>query len=81
MKLHLAGHPGQNLFTGYGDDYVEINSQRHQQNLVVVADRIVENWAASGFEGLIPADFESLLVLKPEIVLLGTGATLRFPPN
>jgi uncharacterized protein len=39
----------------------------------------VERWDAASFEALAPAHFEALLKLKPEIVLVGTGKTLRFP--
>lgn len=78
MKLQLATVSGQNLFTGYGAGYVAINNVRHEKHLVVTADSITE-WNIAGFETLGVAHFESLLALKPEIVILGTGATLRFP--
>jgi len=78
MKLQLATPSGQNLFTGYGPGYVAINRVRHDKHIVVTADSITE-WNISGFETLGVVDFESLLALKPEIVILGTGATLRFP--
>jgi len=42
-------------------------------------DRIIENWQAQTFEQLAAEHFELLLPFQPEIVLLGTGITLRFP--
>jgi uncharacterized protein len=78
MKLHLATASGQNLFTGYGPGYVAINNVRHQTHIVVTGDSITD-WTIGGFEELGVAHFEPLLALKPEIVILGTGATLRFP--
>ena len=36
-------------------------------------------FAPQGFDALAEADFERLLETSPEIVLLGTGATQRFP--
>ena len=79
MKLQLAGPTGQNLFTGYGRGYVKVNDQRFERSVVVTPERIIEDWPASRFEHLAASHFEFLLALKPEIVLLGTGATLRFP--
>ena len=35
--------------------------------------------AATAFEALRPEDFEAVLALRPEIVLLGTGRRQRFP--
>lgn|SRR5512135_914060 len=78
MKLHLAAPGGQNMFTGYGPGYVAVNNVRHEKHIVVTADEIME-WSIGNFEALNAEVFESLLALKPEIVLLGTGSALRFP--
>jgi len=80
VKLELATQPGQNLFTGYGSGYVMVNAQRYQSSLVVTPERIIENRLAAKFDDLASGDFEFLLALNPQIVLLGTGAALRFPP-
>jgi uncharacterized protein len=79
MKLHLDNAAGINLITGYADDHVLINRQRHAGNLVILADRLVQGWAPGGFAGLSAADFEAILPLGPEILLIGTGRRQRFP--
>lgn len=79
MKLHLARASGQNLFTGYGAGYVAINAVRHEGHLLVTADRVMA-WNITGFDALDATQIEHFLTLNPEIVILGTGATLRFPP-
>jgi uncharacterized protein len=56
-----------------------VNRQRHEQNLVVLRDRLVTDWQPAGFDELDAADFALLAEMKPEIVLLGTGGRLRFP--
>ena len=78
MKLHRATASGQNVFTGYGPGYVAINNVRHQTHVVVTGDCIA-GWTNGDLEELDVEQFESLLARKPEIVILGTGATLRFP--
>ena len=67
-----------NTFTGYGDGYVMINGQRHDSNLIVTPEQVFP-WSASGFDALTEADFQGLLDLKLEILLLGTGPKQRFP--
>ena len=79
MKLHLSNPAGQNLFTGYGDNYVSINQITYDKSLIVMPQSLVENWGASSFDALTDAHFEFILGLEPEIVLLGTGKNLRFP--
>lgn len=79
MKFHLTRAEGRNLFTGYGKGYVAVNDRRYERNVVVTPQRPVAEWDASSFDALTPAHFEALLALEPELVLLGTGETLRFP--
>ena len=79
MKLHLSDISGVNLFTGYGEGYVMVNRQRHERNVVVLRDRLVTDWQPTGFDDLTAEHFALLAELQPEIVLLGTGARLRFP--
>jgi uncharacterized protein len=79
LKLHLSGLSEQNMFTGYGAGYVMINRVRYERSLIILPDRIIEDWPAQTFEQLALEHFEYLLSLRPEMVLLGTGAALRFP--
>ena len=48
-------------------------------NLVVMPERIVPDWVPAGFSALLREDFNALLEWQPEIVLLGTGTSIRFP--
>lgn len=78
MKFHLSTGTG-NVVTGIGAGWVRIGAQEHRASLVLTPEAIVEGFAPAGFDALAEADFASLLAHGPEIVLLGTGATLRFP--
>jgi uncharacterized protein len=78
MKLHLTSAAGLQLFSGYGAGYVSINNVRYEK-CVVVTPQAVREWAVGGFEALAAADFGFIAELKPEIVILGTGAKQRFP--
>ncbi len=66
----------------YGPGWIEVNGQRHSQSLVVSS---LENmpsfpWGPSAFEELSAQDFEKLAQTGVELVLLGSGQRLRFPP-
>ena len=78
MKFHLNTAEG-NMFTGHGADYVRLGVVEYRDNVLVTPERIVTGWTAGGFDTLSEADFAALAELKPEVVLLGTGASLRFP--
>jgi uncharacterized protein len=78
MKFHLSRTEG-NVFTGYGPGYVRLGVVEYRSNILVTPERVVDGWAAGGFDALREADFAALGELKPEVVLLGTGVSLRFP--
>ncbi len=78
MKLDLSAAPGLNTFTGYGPGYVLVNARRYESGVLVTGRRILP-WPVTGFGALAEAHFERIAELNPEIVLLGTGAALRFP--
>ena len=79
MKLHLSHVTGTNTFTAYGAGYVSVNGQRFERSLIVLPDRILADWAPDSFDALAPEHLETLATIAPEVVLLGTGAQLRFP--
>jgi uncharacterized protein len=78
MKFHLSTAEG-NVFTGHGVGFVRLGVVEYRDNLLVTPERITTGWAAGGFDQLAEADFAAIAALEPEVALLGTGATFRFP--
>ena len=79
MKFERDPADGRNAFTGYGPGYVEVNGKRHTASLVVSGDRVVTDWPAASVDALGADHLAAILELKPEIAILGTGASFRFP--
>ena len=79
MKFEREQPQGRNSFTGYGPGYVEINRARHTASLVVNAERVVTDWPVESVQQLGADHMAAIVELAPEIVLLGTGASFRFP--
>lgn len=79
MKLHLTDFSNLNAFTGYGPGYVEVNRTQYTCNLIVLPDQIIQNWQVRNIDELTMQHLEVLLGMQPEIILIGTGATFRFP--
>jgi uncharacterized protein len=78
LKLHADTPTALNTVTAYGPGFIEINKVRHASAVLLTPER-VERWAAESFEALAEADFARLRDLEPEVALLGTGSTQRFP--
>ena len=79
MKIEREQAEGRNMFTGYGAGYVEVNRTRYSQSLVVGAESLVTDWPLASIEALAADHLAAILAMKPEIVLIGTGATFAFP--
>jgi uncharacterized protein len=79
MKLHQSPHDKTFLFTAIEADLVKINHEPYQGQLIVKSDEIIGNWTSHSYETLDEQDFETLVGLGSQIVLLGTGRRLRFP--
>lgn len=81
MKLHLNSGGGQPRFTGYGADHVLIDGRRFEASLLLTARGVeIAPWAGLGFHALAAAHFEWIALRELDILLLGTGTRLRFPP-
>ena len=78
MKIERERAEGRNAFTGYGEGYVEVNRARYSESLVVSGERLVTAWPAASVEALSADHMAAIVELKPEIVLLGSGATFKF---
>lgn len=78
MKLHADTPTALNTVTGYGPGFIEINKIRYTSSVLLTPER-VEPWSVTAFESLSEVDFQRLHALNPEVALLGTGATQRFP--
>jgi len=78
MKFHLSP-TSANVVTGFGVGWVRIGTQEYRENVVVTPESITTGWASGGFDALDDTQFTQLLASKPEVVILGTGRSIRFP--
>jgi uncharacterized protein len=78
MKLHLTQSAGNQLITGYGNGWIEVNETRYEQSLIVLPGLLITDWNVADFDSLDESHFGRLAILKPEVVLLGTGDIHRF---
>ena len=78
VKFHLSTSAG-NIVTGLGPGWVRVGTVEYRESLVLTADAVTTGWAPAGFERLTEADFVRLAESRPDVVLFGSGPTLRFP--
>ena len=79
MKMRADRIEGQNAIARHGPEGVVVNGVEHTESVVVPWRGEVLRWNAESFEALAADHFARLAALKPELVIFGSGARLRFP--
>ncbi len=60
---------------------IRVNDTEYSESIVLTPDDALNMWDEKPIDDLTEADFDSVISSKPEIVLLGTGASNVFPPR
>ena len=79
MQLTLENPDFRYALRGASGSSALVNEQRLERSFLLAPDRLVTDWRPQSIDDLAAADFEPLLALEPAVVLLGSGANLRFP--
>ena len=79
MKIQLETGAGSYLIRAYAPGEIKINDKVYASSLVLTPEEIFTDWAPRTFDDLAAGHFEAIAARKPEVVVLGTGARLRFP--
>lgn len=78
MKLTDDTERGANFIRAYSANEIRIGESIVRTSCIVTAEH-VHAWSPASFDALTLADLQPVLELEPEIVILGTGESQRFP--
>jgi uncharacterized protein len=79
VKLQAERIEGTNAIARHSLDGVIVNGAEHRHSVIVPWQGAVLPWQVASFEALTEAHFEALAAMKPELVIFGSGARIRFP--
>ena len=80
MKLHADRAEGVNVIHAYTRQSVSVNGQTYTRSILVPPTGDMIDWPATSVAELTQAHFQQIADAAPEVVILGSGSTLRFPP-
>ena len=80
MKFNLESHNNSLNISAYSELGLQIAGQWHKNHLLLTPQQLFADWQAPSLATLELKDFEKILSSRPEVVLLGTGEQLQFPP-
>jgi len=79
MKLHLNQDDARYQIRGYQPGQVTVNNEILIRSFVVTATDLIRDWPPRSCEELQAVHFELVVSLRPEVVILGSGARQQFP--
>ena len=78
MKFTQQRPDGANLIRRYGADFIVVGNEEIRSSCIVSANSF-SAWAPRSVEELTVESLAPLFALAPEVVVLATGTTQRFP--
>jgi uncharacterized protein len=80
MKFTLESGSNVNVIRSYSSEEIRIGEHTVRSSCIVTADALIDNWPPATLAELRVNHLEPIFDLRPELVLLGTGAQQRFAP-
>lgn len=80
MKLDLDSHAPGHVIRGYERGRILVDDQVLTRSCVLTPERLLRDWPPQRMAELEAAHLELVAALAPEVVLLGSGARLLWPP-
>lgn len=80
MKLSLDNNEKQFRIDAYTVDSVRVGGQDYSDSLIVTPEKIIADWQPAPVKELVLQDMEQAILLGLQVLLLGTGRSLQFPP-
>jgi len=81
VKLHLNTNKILQLVRAYAENQITIGDTIYRSSLIITPERVIPDWSLPAANSLSEEDFALLCDLEPEVVLLGTGSLMQFPPR
>ena len=69
-----------NSISAYASGRITVNGEAITRSVIITPERIIHDWLPAVFNEMEASHLERFGELDPEIILIGTGETLRFPP-
>ncbi len=80
MKFAEENQDDGYVITAYGENTVSVNGKLFEKSLILATTQFSENWAVSGIDQLATDHIDQVLSFNPELIIIGTGNKLVFPP-
>lgn len=80
MKFSEDYGIGTNVIRAITDTGIEINNKAYENSLIVSRNLLIDDWGIKHLDQISLKHWQQIVGYQPEVILIGTGPTLIFPP-
>ena len=80
LKMELDNDTKGYTINSYNEGVVVINDIPYENSLIISSSKLVANWPVNSISDINDVTLKPLIDLSPEIIIIGTGQNLKFPP-
>lgn len=80
MELSEDRAPKGYQIKAYAPGEIQVNENSYTHSLIISAETLITDWRPQSLTDLKVLDWQIIIDLAPEVVLLGTGLTFKVPP-
>ena len=80
MKFAEADTTEGYFITSYDENMLQVNGKNFYSSLIIASNELKTDWPPQSIETLNSEHFSKIIEMNPELVIIGTGKTLIFPP-
>jgi uncharacterized protein len=81
MKLNLESSTGGYTIRAYAAGQVTVNDETLTRSFIISPAQLIRDWPPQTLDELAEQHLEMVATMDPDVVLIGSGSRLRFPPT
>jgi len=78
--LTLDDNQAKYQIRAFSPGQIQVNDRILTNNIIITPTKLVDDWRPTNISLITQKDFEFFLELRPDILIVGTGEKLIFPP-
>jgi len=79
MKFSEDYAIGTNVIRSFTDSSIDVNNKTYNRSLIISSHLLIDDWVISNINDMKAEHWQELIQHNPEVIIIGTGASLVFP--
>ncbi len=77
--LQLDENRASYQIVAFKPGYIQVNEKTYTRSIIIAPEKLITDWPPQTITELTRGSLNTIIALKPAILLIGTGTSLQFP--